>query len=1125
MKPVYLKIQAFGPFAGVEEIDFEQVGQQGLFLVSGDTGAGKTSIFDAISFVLYGNASGENRGTDTMRSDYAKDISTVVEMKFLHLGKEYYISRTPAYLRNKKKGSGFTMEKAEAVLEKPDGITVTGYSNVTDEITELLGMDWKQFKQISMIAQGEFMKLLTADSRERGEIFRKVFGTEKFADFQKKLSIKANELKRKCIAADNSLLQYFREIQYQPEFMEEEELTELFQLETVNHEQMEQMLEWIRKILAIDEEQFVKEKDEKQKLAEQLDRLQEICTKAEEDHKRFLQLEQEEKKESMLLAQKEEMEQKRTQYEIGKKAFYYVMPKEEIYLQAKEEEEQNRISYEKEKNNKEHLLLQKEEAVRKMELAEQKKPDIEKLQKSLVVIEKEVTLQKELKKDCRELENGQSDLKALEEKIHQFEKENKELEEEKDRLAKEVEERGNVEKKLVVAEQKLSEVEQEQKECKTVSDKIKKYKTEESSLLELQKVFLEDQAEYEKENQLYEQQKSLFFQEQAGILAATQLKHGQPCPVCGSLEHPQIAVLVEHAPTKEVLDEEEKKVKQLEASMAKSKNACIKQKAKKEEEFEHLLEQMERVKHVFYNKDVPGRIEQEKLSEQEKLLGQERLSEQERLLQQEKMSEQERLLQQEKMSEQERLSQQESISEKESLSQQEKLSEWEDRIKEHLQDLKKENTAYKSEMKILKEQIEENQKINNRLLVIKETQEKLLEKWNEVKEEFDKLKSHIITVKSRIKTKKAGLVFSSLEEVLQKQKEQETEKDKLETELTQAQNEERQFSEAYEKADTKTKERKKSWDMQVLKTKEAFTMFERVKEEQGFGETQLYEMAKTDEKTIQHLEVSLKQYEQELLQNKERLSQLKESLSGRKKVETGEYKNQIEENKKIQEETEKSLQKIYSRMENNKNILEKLSDGIEKQEELKEEYLSISVLSETANGTLKGQAKISFEQYVQAFYFDRIIFEANKRLYQMSSHQYRLRRKEIGKNEDGSKTNQKSMTGLELEVMDYYTGKARTVKSLSGGETFEAALSMALGLSDVIQSYAGGIQVDAMFIDEGFGSLDSESLEQAMGILQTLTNGNRLVGIISHVNELKERIDNRILVKKEKNGSRITMQL
>ena len=1077
MKPVYLKIQAFGPFAGVEEIDFEQVGQQGLFLVSGDTGAGKTSIFDAISFVLNGNASGENRGTDTMRSDYAKDISTVVEMKFLHLGKEYYISRTPAYLRNKKKGSGFTMEKAEAVLEKPDGITVTGYSNVTDEITELLGMDWKQFKQISMIAQGEFMKLLTADSRERGEIFRKVFGTEKFADFQKKLSIKANELKRKCIAADNSLLQYFREIQYQPEFMEEEELTELFQLETVNHEQMEQMLEWIRKILAVDEEQFVKEKDEKQKLAEQLDRLQEICTKAEEDNKRFLQLEQEEKKESMLLAQKEEMEQKRTQYEIGKKAFYYVMPKEEIYLQAKEEEEQSRILYEKEKDNKEQLFLQKEDAVKKMKLAEQKKPDIEKLQKNLVVIEKEVTLQKELKKDCTELENGQSDLKVLEEKIQQFEKENKELEEEKERLAKEVEERGNVEKKLVVTEQKLSEVEQEQKECKTVSDKIKKYKTEESSLLELQKVFLEDQAEYEKENQLYEQQKSLFFQEQAGILAATQLKHGQPCPVCGSLEHPQIAVLVEHAPTKEVLDEEEKKVKQLEASMAKSKNACIKQKAKKEEEFEHLLEQMERVKHVFYNKDVPDRIEQEELSERER------------------------------------------------LSEQEKLSEWEERIKEHLQELKKENTAYKSERKILKEQIEENQKINDRLLHIKDTQDSLLEKWNVVKEEFDKLKSHIITLKSMIETKKAGLVFQSLEEVLQKQKEQEAEKNKLETELTQAQNEERQFSEAYEKCDTKTKERKKSWDMQVLKAKEAFSVFEKVKEEQGFREAQLYEMAKTDEKTIQCLEVSLKQYEQEVLQNRERLSQLKESLSGREKVETGEYKKQIEENKKIQEETEKSLQKIYSRMENNKNILEKLSEGIEKQEALKEEYLSISVLSETANGTLKGQAKISFEQYVQAFYFDRIIFEANKRLYQMSSHQYRLRRKEIGKNEDGSKTNQKSMTGLELEVMDYYTGKARTVKSLSGGETFEAALSMALGLSDVIQSYAGGIQVDAMFIDEGFGSLDSESLEQAMGILQTLTNGNRLVGIISHVNELKERIDNRILVKKETNGSRITMQL
>lgn len=1058
MKPLYLKIQAFGPFADMEEIDFEAVGQQGLFLVSGDTGAGKTSIFDAISFVLYGNASGENRGTDTMRSDYAKDISTIVELKFSHFGKEYHISRTPAYLRSKKKGTGFTMEKAEAALEKPDGTIIAGYSNVTDEITEMLGMDWKQFKQISMIAQGEFMKLLTADSKERGDIFRKVFGTEKFADFQKKLSIKANELKRKCIEADHSILQYFRGIQCKEDLLQEDQFQELLKLESVTGEQMEQMIEWGNKILAADRDIFSEQQKEKENISEQLSKLQEIFTKAEEDNKRFLQLETEEEKEKVLLEQKGEIEQKKEQYEAGKKAFYYVWPKEELYMQAVKEEERNRLQYEMEKENREKLFLQKEEAKIVKEQAEQKKPEIEKLQKRLVVIEKEIVLQKELQKDCKELEKVQSVLKELEQKKEQYEQENITIEQTKERLSKEVETRGNIEKELVVKEQLLSDKEKEQKECKNVLDRIKKYQKAEEVLLELQKILLGHQAEYEENNLFLQQQEGLFFKEQAGILAAN-LESGKPCPVCGAIEHPFIAKLVEHAPTKEALEQEKKKVQLLHEKVIESKNECVKQKAKAEEEFQHILEQTERISHIFNKGDT----------------------------------------------------------------QKEQLEEIEETIGETLKQLKADCNQHSSEIKKLKEQMAENRKIKEQLLVLQETQKKLFEKADVTKAELEKFQNSMLELKGMIETKKAGIIYGSLEETVQTQKSQETEKNRLEEWLQQTQKTERELSESYEKSNTKMEERKKVWDMQILKTKEASELFEKVKAEQGFSDNQSYEMAKLDEKTLQGLEKSLKRYEQETLQNRERLCQLKESLKGREKVETDGYRVWIEENKKLQSEIDARLQVIYSRMENNKNILDKLSKGFEKQKALKEEYVSISVLSETANGTLKGQAKVSFEQYVQAFYFDRIIFEANKRLYQMSSSQYRLRRKEIGKNEEGSKVNQKSMTGLELEVMDYYTGKARSVKSLSGGETFEAALSMALGLSDVIQHYAGGIQVDAMFIDEGFGSLDSDSLEQAMGILQTLTNGNRLVGIISHVNELKERIDNRILVKKEKTGSKIVV--
>lgn len=181
---------------------------------------------------------------------------------------------------------------------------------------------------------------------------------------------------------------------------------------------------------------------------------------------------------------------------------------------------------------------------------------------------------------------------------------------------------------------------------------------------------------------------------------------------------------------------------------------------------------------------------------------------------------------------------------------------------------------------------------------------------------------------------------------------------------------------------------------------------------------------------------------------------------------------------------------------------------------MEKEYLVIMNLSKTANGELAGQQKLAFEQFVQASYFNQIIAEANKRLAIMTNSRYELLRKE-------NAADNRSQSGLDLDVMDNYTGKVRTVKSLSGGESFKASLALALGLSDVIQSYAGGVEIDAVFIDEGFGALDAESLEQAIVTLHGLTAGNRLVGIISHVSELKDRIDKKVVIQKDIAGSTI----
>ena len=171
-------------------------------------------------------------------------------------------------------------------------------------------------------------------------------------------------------------------------------------------------------------------------------------------------------------------------------------------------------------------------------------------------------------------------------------------------------------------------------------------------------------------------------------------------------------------------------------------------------------------------------------------------------------------------------------------------------------------------------------------------------------------------------------------------------------------------------------------------------------------------------------------------------------------------------------------------------------------------------LSKTANGTLKNRQKITFEQYIQAYYFRRILDGANRHLAVMTDGRYRLERRETALDKQRS-------FALELDVFDYYTGKLRPIRTLSGGDSFKAALSMALGLLDVVQFMAGGVEIDTIFIDEGFGSLDGESLEQALQVLSCLTEGNRMVGIISHVSELKERIDQKIVVTKGKSGSSI----
>ena len=265
---------------------------------------------------------------------------------------------------------------------------------------------------------------------------------------------------------------------------------------------------------------------------------------------------------------------------------------------------------------------------------------------------------------------------------------------------------------------------------------------------------------------------------------------------------------------------------------------------------------------------------------------------------------------------------------------------------------------------------------------------------------------------------------------------------------------------------------------------------------------------------IDELSQTIADYETACTAKSSQIQQLEKETKGLALYDLTILEEALQHSMESKQVCEKQKQNVYARLERNKKIYEVVHKKLKEQEKLKNAYLMINEIAKTATGDLSQKARITFEQYVQAFYFDRVVQEANKRLRRMTFDQYSLHRSTQAED-------LRTSAGLDLVVMDHYTGKERSVKSLSGGESFKASLALALGLSDVIQNFAGGIELDAMFIDEGFGSLDSESLEQAIEILDSLATGNRLVGIISHVNELKERIDKKIIIHKTMEGSTI----
>ncbi|QOS88895.1 SbcC/MukB-like Walker B domain-containing protein [Peribacillus sp. JNUCC41] len=1036
MRPDILTMQAFGPYAGRETIDFNSLGERTMFVISGKTGAGKTTIFDGISFAIYGKASGEDRSGQDLRSQFAEDdILTEVSLQFTLRGKTYLVTRSPQQERKKKSGEGTTTVGAKAELYEilAEGKKLLGANvrEVEEKIKVLIGLDANQFRQILMIPQNEFRKLLTSDSKDKEQILQKLFHTELYKRIEEKLKEEASILKKESEKSAQRRIELMKGIQPGNNV----ELQAQIQWEEPNEQQVLPLLQEVILQAAEKSENINKQIQEKQKARDQVN--QEL-SKAVDLLNRFSEKEKLRNEKEALEAKLPEMESVKVQIKMAHKAAS-LEKQEQYYLRIgkqvqeanaelhklNEQSEKLRIeriekqdSYDKEKLKDD----QREQAVRTVHQLEQVKEAV----MTFASLKAQVTLdEKEWQISKRLREKTVSEHLAVEAEAEKVVQEKTEAEKAAVLYRdQEIEaERNN---------QSLSKIKKLQAVLNEIQNTKRVLDDKDNRFQELQRIQIQEKEKLETLNRNWRSG-------QAGMLASV-LHSGENCPVCGSLSHPKPAKLHEHMPTDLELKEQENKLKTAEQ-----------QKSKAESEYYQAK----------YKYDALVESSQEKLSD----------------------------------------------------------------LQNDMPEFKCENIdahllQFGQKGKVLQEQLKE-------LMRKKSLFNDLEKRLQDLKEKASQLKDNMISLERKEDQGKTRYIENS------------TKLTGLTDSLPDGIRTEEGYNEAYQMA-VNTQKRLQSAledaqkNLQLVKERESAIIAKKeslsgniealnteLKEEreklitdmtnQGFSNYKEYTAAKKSEAALGNLEEQVQQYNQNWQSVLSLFHDLEMKLKDVAKPDLEGLKKTFEFIDGELESLRQKQNEMQAEIRTNEEIKKKLSQIREDQKSLDERYSIVGHLSEISKG--QNSFKITFERYVLAAFLDDILKEANSRLLKMTSGRYQLLRKL-------DPTRRNIQSGLELSVYDQYTGHERHVKTLSGGESFKASLALALGLADVVQQNAGGISLETMFIDEGFGTLDPESLDHAIEALMDIQSTGRLVGIISHVPELKERIDAQLQVISTQNGSR-----
>ena len=1081
MKPIQLTMQAFGSYGKKTVIDFTKP-DQNLFLITGDTGSGKTTIFDAIVFALYGEASSvvnRKNGAELQSQFAAASVEPFVELVFSEKeGSEdvhYTVRRVPKHVRPLKRGTGLKEESGSVSLIMSDG---TEYpSKETDKkLEEIVGLTKNQFMQVAMIAQGEFMALLRAKSDDKKVIFRKLFNTELYQNIVDELAKRRKDKDRKIAqiktacqtevghilvpklvtadGAETDQEQNGAADQIADECRDANKLQELkeriLKSERLSLPDMEALLQTLVSVSEWTKDKVQQSESETSQLYKVYLLKRDAVTKAGQLLERYKELEEAEKElgeceaiKPLMQEWQQCMRQIEDAYDILTlwKQYQEVSGQLETARQALAANEQA-LPEQKMACEQAAVQLQQAKKVQEqalMDFSEVKthvENDLEAFSKMAEAKRKVLTAQ-------RKVDEAGKQARIAEESLSDLESNEKQWQTQAELLS-------DTDSRMIILQGKQRDIAGIGADFESWKDEEKDCFSQQRCAEEADKVYADAKDRFNKENTAYIQAYNDFLDAQAGFLAE-KLQRGEPCPVCGSTIHPHPHQAEKSALTKEELNILSESVRELQEGQAAAAKKAGEAKAMLDAKEKNCIQIWEKLRQkvIAYSRDEMGELDSEEI--------------------------------------------------------QSLIETW--------------NKALKDEEKQLQKDKKQLQQLKEWLTKAAKDKEELTAQKNKAEKMLADTKAELAAAQAELKSTFISTYYKSEEEANQFMEQAEQRKKKAEKQYHSCDKVDKKVRSDKEKTELEIAQHRRDIPNLQDKSDKRKAVYIQLMEEKQLTEHQWKCVTESyDKADRQQFEKKIRQYQSKLSAAGKQKAVAEKAIDGRVKPDM----EQLCSEQNVAEATWKKEQALYERYaemyKTNHRVCEALMPKTAERSKIMEEHRRLDDLYNLLAGKVTG-ARMDIETYVQRYYLERILYAANRRFGEMSAGQFELRMCDITKAGEGRNR------GLDLMVYSNVTGKEREVRTLSGGESFMAALSLALGMADQIQQSSSAIHLDMMFIDEGFGSLDSQSRDQAVRVLQQMAGGSKLIGIISHVSELKQEIEDQLIVSKDEEGSSARWQI